>query len=177
MKNFTKHIFLLAKHAKYICGIYRIHGVVVVCLGPRLEWDTCIKLQISAAAKTGAVLKRKSNFPLANIQQQRPMEQKKMLQTVRLVHWKRWIKINPSHRSNQKRFRRRLPTTANQQPHAARNDDQGICVFDYARDRNKGVRYREKELPFVVRNNPDVHVVQQAHYWKKSTECCPYIFK
>lgn len=33
---------------------------------------------------------------------------------------------------------------------------QGICVFDHSRDYDKAVRYREKELPFVVRDDPDV---------------------
>ena len=33
---------------------------------------------------------------------------------------------------------------------------QGLCVFDYEQDYEKAVRYREAELPFVVRNDPEV---------------------
>ena len=33
---------------------------------------------------------------------------------------------------------------------------QGLCVFDFEKDYDKAVRYREAELPFVVRNDPQV---------------------
>jgi len=32
----------------------------------------------------------------------------------------------------------------------------GLCVFDYSRDYEKAMRYRSKEVPFVVRNDPTV---------------------
>jgi hypothetical protein len=32
----------------------------------------------------------------------------------------------------------------------------GLCVFDYSRDYEKAMRYRSKEVPFVVRNDPSV---------------------
>lgn len=32
----------------------------------------------------------------------------------------------------------------------------GLCVFDYTRDFEKALRYRSKEVPFVVRNDPRV---------------------
>lgn len=33
---------------------------------------------------------------------------------------------------------------------------QGLCVFDYVTEKQKAMRYREAELPFVVRNDPMV---------------------
>lgn len=32
----------------------------------------------------------------------------------------------------------------------------GLCIFDYSRDYEKAMRYRSKEMPFVVRNDPSV---------------------
>lgn len=33
---------------------------------------------------------------------------------------------------------------------------QGLCVFDFMKDQAKAYKYREAELPFVVRNDPEV---------------------
>lgn len=33
---------------------------------------------------------------------------------------------------------------------------QGLCVFDFEKDQEKALAYREEELPFVVRNDPEV---------------------
>jgi len=36
---------------------------------------------------------------------------------------------------------------------------QGLCVFDYRKDYIKALKYRNAELPFVVRNDPEVSAV------------------
>lgn len=41
-------------------------------------------------------------------------------------------------------------------PPASNQLHQGLCVFDYARDYDKAVTYRNAELPFVVVNDPAV---------------------
>ena len=33
---------------------------------------------------------------------------------------------------------------------------QGVCVFDYAKDLQKAYNYREMEVPFIVKNDPEV---------------------
>ena len=40
---------------------------------------------------------------------------------------------------------------------------QGLCIFDYQKDYDKALRYRQAELPFVVVNNPDV--ARTAERW------------
>ena len=42
---------------------------------------------------------------------------------------------------------------------------QGLCVFDYERDYDRAVRYRQLELPFVLTNTPDVW--QTAERWNR----------
>lgn len=41
-------------------------------------------------------------------------------------------------------------------PPAASRIYNGLCVFDYRRDYEKALRYRNAEVPFVVRGDPDV---------------------
>ena len=40
---------------------------------------------------------------------------------------------------------------------------QGLCVFDYTKDYEKAMNYRQAELPFVVINDPQVH--QAVERW------------
>jgi len=40
---------------------------------------------------------------------------------------------------------------------------QGLCVFDYTKDYDKAMAYRQAELPFVVINDPQVH--QAVERW------------
>jgi hypothetical protein len=41
-------------------------------------------------------------------------------------------------------------------PHPRPEVYQAFCVFDFEKDQEKARNYREEELPFVVRNDPDV---------------------
>ena len=43
----------------------------------------------------------------------------------------------------------------------------GLCVFDYTRDYEKAIRYRSKELPIVVRNDP--RVAETVERWNDET--------
>lgn len=43
------------------------------------------------------------------------------------------------------------------------NLHQGLCVFDYTKDYDKAMNYRQAELPFVVINDPQVH--QAVERW------------
>ena len=45
---------------------------------------------------------------------------------------------------------------------------QGICVFDYRRDYVKAINYRNREVPFVVRGDPEV--AQTVERWNSSPE-------
>jgi len=42
---------------------------------------------------------------------------------------------------------------------------QGICVFDAATDMDKALAYREKEVPFILQNNP--HLLQTSERWNQ----------
>ena len=33
---------------------------------------------------------------------------------------------------------------------------QGLCVFDFTKDYDKAINYRNAELPFVIKNDPQV---------------------
>ena len=43
----------------------------------------------------------------------------------------------------------------------------GLCVFDYSRDYEKAMRYRSKEMPFIVRNDPSV--AETVERWNDET--------
>jgi hypothetical protein len=40
---------------------------------------------------------------------------------------------------------------------------QGLCVFDFEKDHSKALTYREAQVPFIVRNDPEVH--KAVHRW------------
>ena len=58
-----------------------------------------------------------------------------------------------------------FPRTPNEQP-PPREIYQGLCVFDYVDDYDKALRYRQAEVPFVVRN--DKKVLQTVERWNDS---------
>ncbi|KAL3922370.1 MAG: hypothetical protein SGILL_002242, partial [Bacillariaceae sp.] len=49
------------------------------------------------------------------------------------------------------------------EPPASSTIYQGLCVFDYEKDYEKALRYRNEELPFIVKNDPAV--AQTVERW------------
>ncbi|KAL3920961.1 MAG: hypothetical protein SGILL_003001 [Bacillariaceae sp.] len=49
------------------------------------------------------------------------------------------------------------------EPPASSKIFQGLCVFDYEKDYEKAIRYRNEELPFIVKNDPAV--AQTVERW------------
>jgi len=109
--------------------------------------------------------KQQENYDIYNCPDDPPMDYPREYKTLDILkHWPPMQSLpvgsNLSHHSNntaQKNIDEGIGSDSDSDSDTAPVIAHlGLCVFDYRHDREKAIRYRSQEMPFVVRNDPSV---------------------